>query len=107
MSKVRHLERDDEFDNLIKEAGSKLVVVDFFATWCGPCKMIGPQFENLSSKYDNVVFVKIDVDKLEGISTRYNISAMPTFIALKNGQKVGEVVGANIGTVEELINKNK
>ncbi|CAH8876165.1 unnamed protein product [Trichobilharzia szidati] len=107
MSKVHHVEKDEEFDNIVKGAGSKLVVVDFFATWCGPCKMIAPQFESLSSKYEDVVFVKVDVDKLESTSTKFNISAMPTFIALKDSKKVDEVVGANISKVEDLIKKHK
>ena len=66
----------------------KLIVIDFFATWCGPCKMIAPKLEQMDKDMDNVVFLKVDVDEAEDVAQEYNISAMPTFVFLKNGQKV-------------------
>lgn len=72
----------------IEEAGGKLVVIDFHATWCGPCKVIGPKFEELAAIHDSVVFVKVDVDECEDIATEYDISSMPTFKFVKNGQVV-------------------
>uniref|UniRef100_A0A7N8YIW1 Thioredoxin n=1 Tax=Mastacembelus armatus TaxID=205130 RepID=A0A7N8YIW1_9TELE len=71
----------DEFRALLKEAGDKLVVVDFSATWCGPCKKIAPEYEDLSKKPENknVVFLKVDVDEAE--------VCMPTFHFYKNGKK--------------------
>uniref|UniRef100_A0A8C4EBJ2 Thioredoxin domain-containing protein n=1 Tax=Dicentrarchus labrax TaxID=13489 RepID=A0A8C4EBJ2_DICLA len=73
-----------------KEAGDKLVVVDFTATWCGPCKQIGPIFEEQSLKPENknVIFLKVDVDEAEDVSSSCNISCMPTFQFYKNGEKV-------------------
>ena len=69
----------------------KLVVIDFFATWCGPCKMISPKIEAMAGEMSNVVFLKVDVDEAEDVAQEYNISAMPTFIFLKNGQKVKDL----------------
>ena len=69
----------------------KLVVIDFFATWCGPCKMISPKIEAMAGEMSNVVFLKVDVDEAEDVAEEYNISAMPTFIFLKNGQKVKDL----------------
>ena len=63
-------------------------MIDFFATWCGPCKMIAPKLEQMDKDMDNVVFLKVDVDEAEDVAQEYNISAMPTFVFLKNGQKV-------------------
>lgn len=72
----------------LEEAGDKLVIIDFFATWCGPCKVISPQFEELSNELTDIVFLKIDVDDNEDIAAEYEISSMPTFIFIKNGKPV-------------------
>ena len=72
----------------IAEAGDKLVVIDFFATWCGPCKMIAPRIEEWEAEMSNVKFLKVDVDEAEDVAAHYQISAMPTFIFIKNKQKV-------------------
>jgi len=71
------------------------VLVDFTASWCGPCKKIGPFFEELAAKYPDVVFVKIDVDDLDDVAAECGISAMPTFQLYSNGVKVQEMTGAD------------
>jgi len=63
-------------------------VIDFFATWCGPCKMIAPPIEEMSKTLENVVFLKVDVDEAEAAAQEFNISAMPTFIFMKSNAKV-------------------
>uniref|UniRef100_A0A7N8X6T2 Thioredoxin n=1 Tax=Mastacembelus armatus TaxID=205130 RepID=A0A7N8X6T2_9TELE len=87
--------------------GDKLVVVDFSATWCGPCKKIAPEYEDLSKKPENknVVFLKVDVDEAEDVSTDCGISCMPTFHFYKNGKKVDEFSGANLTTLIEKLEK--
>ncbi|KAE8632694.1 hypothetical protein XENTR_v10001638 [Xenopus tropicalis] len=85
---VRHVESLDEFQNILKEAGDKLVVVDFTATWCGPCKMISPVFEKLSVENPDVVFIKVDVDDAQDVAAHCDVKCMPTFHFYKNGQKV-------------------
>ncbi|KAK5806579.1 hypothetical protein VI817_000837 [Penicillium citrinum] len=71
------------------------VLVDFFATWCGPCKAISPQIEKLSIAHENVKFFQVDVDKVADVAAENGISAMPTFLFFKNGEKVETVRGAN------------
>lgn len=71
------------------------VLVDFTASWCGPCKKIGPYFEELATKYTDVIFVKIDVDDLDDVAAECGISAMPTFQLYSNGVKVQEMTGAD------------
>merc|ERR1712032_506868 len=82
------------------------IIVDFTASWCGPCKMIGPVFEELSASYSNIEFVKVDVDELEDVAAECGISAMPTFQVWSNGAKIDELVGASADKLEELIKKH-
>ena len=73
----------------------KLVVIDFWAEWCGPCKMVGPIIEQIAEEYkDKVVVGKIDVDNNVGATSKYGIRNIPTVLFIKNGQVVDKVVGA-------------
>jgi thioredoxin 1 len=92
---MKELTSMQEFDELL--AGDGLVVVDFKADWCGPCKMIAPKLEGLAQelKARPVTFVKVDVDTLADVSRRAGISAMPTFHLYKKGALVEEIVGAD------------
>ncbi|KAH8249011.1 hypothetical protein KR032_005060 [Drosophila birchii] len=99
-------DKDDLQAQLTKSAG-KLVVLDFFATWCGPCKMISPKLSELATQYaESIVVLKVDVDNCEDIAMEYNISSMPTFVFIKNGVKVEEFAGANAARVEDVIKAN-
>merc|ERR1712156_805449 len=91
----------------IAGAGDKLVVVDFFAEWCGPCKKIAPIIEGWSKEMSDVVFLKVDVDVSEEGAEEYNVSAMPTFIFFQNGVKIADMMGANEGKLKEMIDQNK
>ena len=95
----------DEYHTHI--GSEKLVVVDFFATWCPPCKRISPVFEALSLEHTGVVFLKIDVDNVPAVAQKESISAMPTFLFYKGGKKVDELVGASEPKLKELIAKHK
>jgi len=103
---VRQVSSLSEFDKVLREAGSKLVVIDFFAQWCGPCHFIAPFVEKLATKYPQVVFVKVDVDQASDVASTCGISAMPTFHFYKNNQKVDQVVGADPNTLENVIKKH-
>ncbi|GAB0491881.1 hypothetical protein MMPV_003136 [Pyropia vietnamensis] len=86
-------------------AGPTLVVVDFFATWCGPCRAIAPYLENLSKQPDvveaGVRFLKVDVDRLDALAAQCSVSAMPTFHFYMGGKKVAEVVGARQNMIKK------
>ncbi|KAL7571038.1 hypothetical protein ACA910_003755 [Epithemia clementina (nom. ined.)] len=94
---------------LLLKAGSeqKLVVIDFTATWCGPCKMIAPLFKEMSEAFDDVVFVKVDVDENPDTAAEYNVSAMPTFVFIKGGVVIERLMGANPSRLQELIREYK
>ena len=93
-----------EFNNLLKESGQKPVVVDFHASWCGPCKMIAPMFESLDRNYNSaIVFVKVDVDEANDIAEKYNVSALPTFMVFWDMKPTKTVTGANTKVLERLV----
>jgi thioredoxin 1 len=102
---MQHIESENELNDLIKNPGYTHVFVDFFATWCGPCKRIAPELEKLSKKYTSVKFVKVDVDDLPELAEKYEVSAMPTFLMFKhNDMKPFEpIVGADLTKIENLL----
>ncbi|XP_047448279.1 thioredoxin [Mugil cephalus] len=104
---VRSIKTKEEFHKTLKDAGDKLVVVDFTATWCGPCRRIGPVFVRLSElpENKNVIFVKVDVDEAQEISAECGIRSMPTFQFYKNGKKVKEFSGADETMLTEQVEK--
>jgi len=76
-------------------AGNKPLFVDFWAAWCGPCRIMEPVIEKLAAKYGNdVVFGKVNVDEQMNISSNYEVFSIPTFMLFKNGQPMDGVIGA-------------
>ncbi|XP_032070141.1 thioredoxin [Thamnophis elegans] len=96
----------NEFQAELANAGTKLIVVDFSATWCGPCKMIKPFFHSMVEKYPEVVFIEIDVDDAQDVASHCDVKCMPTFQFYKNNEKVHEFSGANKEKLEEAIKKH-
>ena len=88
---MRIIESAREYDALLKE--NRSVFVDFYADWCGPCKMLAPVVEQIAEEVKDVVFVKVNVDTTPDIASRYGIMSIPTLIAFKDGQIVGTSVG--------------
>jgi thioredoxin 1 len=81
------------FTELIND--SKLVIVDFWATWCGPCRMISPLLDELEEEMaDQITVVKVNVDDADEIAAQYRIMSIPTLLFIKNGQIVDKTVGA-------------
>ncbi|MDP1880786.1 MAG: thioredoxin [Parachlamydiaceae bacterium] len=89
-NKILHLS-DDNFDETIADG---ITLVDFYATWCGPCRMITPIIEELSNMLDGKAKIgKLDIDQAPEVSKKCQISSVPTLILFKNGQEVKRVVG--------------
>lgn len=96
----------NEYDAILKDNTS--VFVDFYADWCGPCKMVGPLVEELSNEMKDVKFVKVNVDNLPDVAQRYGIMSIPTLLAFKNGELVGNIVGFQPKeALAQLANKTK
>jgi len=86
---LKYLEKEN-FDDEVKEGE---VLVDFFATWCGPCQMLGPVLEDFASNRDGVKVIKVDVDKHEDLARKFGIMSVPTLMVYKNGQVVKQESG--------------
>ncbi|CAL9202260.1 unnamed protein product [Musa hybrid cultivar] len=82
---------------------NKLMVIDFSASWCGPCRFVEPAFKAMAAQYSDAVFVKIDVDEIPEVSKQWKVQAMPTFVLVKGGQEVGRIVGAKKDELERRI----
>jgi thioredoxin 1 len=94
------------FDGLLES--EKLVIVDFWATWCGPCRMLSPVLDEVEEEMaDKIAVVKVNVDDADEIAMRYRIMSIPTLVFIKNGQMVDRTVGAMAkSTLIDRINAN-
>ncbi|XP_071847688.1 thioredoxin-like [Apostichopus japonicus] len=104
---VKQIANMAELDAALKEAGDKLVIVDFYAEWCGPCKRIAPDIKKLAEEHTDVVFLKVDVDEAEDVAAAKGIEAMPTFHFYKSGDKVVEFTGANLEQLKKHLDELK
>lgn len=93
---------EKEYEHILKSYPDKLLVIDFFAEWCGPCRHMKPYLRECDEKYPEIVIVKVDVDANEAVANKENIEVMPTVIFYKNGMKLGEFSGSS---KEALMNK--
>lgn len=104
MSKTVHIESTIQFSNLL--ASSVIVVADFYADWCGPCKQIAPIYEQLSaqlSKPNKITFAKINTDQQQDLARSYNVRAMPTFMIFKNSQQIHFIEGADPKKLSQVV----
>lgn len=84
------------------------VFVDFWAEWCGPCRVVSPTVEELSKEYDDKVnFVKVNVDQNNELASKYNVFSIPTLLIFKNGEAIAQAVGASSKSkIKDFIDKN-
>lgn len=92
---IRHLENKEQFNELIKDK----VLVDFYAEWCGPCKMLAPNLEKLDYN-----ILKVDVDKFQDLAISYGVMSVPTLILFKNGKEINKSIGyLDIDELKEMV----
>lgn len=89
---VLHVNQDN-FQSILKES-AKTVLVDFWASWCGPCRMIAPVLEEVAAERPDVKVCKVNVDEEQELAISYHVSSIPTLLVFKNGQVVKQSVGA-------------
>ena len=102
---IIHIGSEEAFDKLI--TGETPVLVDFWATWCGPCRMIAPIVEEIAAQYDGKAIVaKVDVDEQGELAQRFRIMNIPTLLLFKQGQLVDKAIGARPkAALEQMLNK--
>jgi thioredoxin len=100
---VRQICSADELANELHDAGNNLVIVEFFATWCGHCQHFAPELEALSRAEPKCIFLKVDVDACSDLAQYYGIHSMPTTIIFQQGQYVDTVSGADIDVIKQKI----
>lgn len=83
---------DADFTEVV-EKSDELVLVDFWASWCGPCKMLGPIYEEVSNEVEGVTFTKLNVDENPNSASRYRVGSIPTVLAFKDGHVVDTMIG--------------
>jgi thioredoxin 1 len=103
MSTVIKIESFDELNDTIQD--NEFVVIDFSATWCGPCEKIKPYFESLAEKHKDCVFCSVDIEDCPDIADEYGIDKLPTFLIYKNKENCDEYVGGSESKMKEIIEK--
>ena len=106
---IIHIKDENEFNKLLKEFPQKIVIIDFWAIWCGPCKIFAPVFEKLHQEYQyEFLFVKINVDDNPNIALKYRVSSIPTTVFLKGGALLKSIVGSvNYTTLKTILEQFK
>ncbi|XP_027336178.1 thioredoxin H-type-like [Abrus precatorius] len=102
---VQHITTKETWDQKLEHAkrDGKIVIANFSATWCGPCKTIAPYYSELSKNYPSIMFLLVDVDELSDFSISWDIKATPTFFFLRDGKEFDKLVGANRPELEKKI----
>ena len=103
---IKHLNETDFETDVLKAEG--LILVDFFADWCGPCKMLSPVLEALASKNNDIDFYKINVDENTDLAEKYSVSSIPNVLIFKNGQVADSSIGFKTEEqMQEFIDSNR
>ena len=87
---IIHIESNTQYEDLLSKGE---VLVDFFATWCGPCNMLGPVLEQVAQEHPELTILKVDVDELGGIAMKYGVSSIPALFYFKDGKLVNQTLG--------------
>lgn len=102
---IEHLNQTN-FEQKINQ--NNLVIVDFFATWCGPCRMLSPILEDVSDDLKEVTFYKVDVDENPDVAKKFGVMSIPTLVAIKNGKEIDRNIGLlNRDDLKDFVEKNK
>lgn len=85
------IQSQEQFDEVLNK--NSAVLIDFYADWCAPCKMLAPVLDKVSTKFDNVKFIKVNVDNLPEVASKYGVMSIPNLVAIKDGAVKNSKVG--------------
>ncbi|OEH84658.1 thioredoxin [Desulfuribacillus stibiiarsenatis] len=95
-------------DNFVSEVSAGVSLVDFYADWCGPCKMLAPVLDEIAEELADVKVIKVNVDQNQDLAAEYRVQGVPTIVIMKDGQLVERAVGFQPkGNLVNLVNKHK
>lgn len=102
---IKYLEKEEDFEN---EIDKECILVDFFATWCGPCKMLNVTLEDFIKENKEFDILKVDIDKFETLAQKYGVMSVPTLIIFKNKEIIKKEIGfKDIDSLKDMINCNE
>ena len=106
---IIEIHNSEEFNKLLKDYPDKIILIDFWAVWCGPCIFFAPIFKKLQGEYQqDFIFVKVNVDENNAIAMKYGITGIPTSLFIKNGKVIEKIVGAmNYEGMKKFLEKLK
>ena len=106
---IIEVHNSEEFNKLLKDYPNKIMIIDFWAVWCGPCMFLAPIFKKLHGEFQkDYIFVKVNVDENNAIAMKYGIAGIPTTLFIKNGEVINKIVGAiNYEGMKKVIIKLK
>lgn len=96
-----------DLETRLEKGGDTLIIVEFYAPWCGSCKSVESKVDDMAKEYSSVPFLRINVDDNEDLADQYEVTAMPTFIFFKNNTNLTQFVGTKMDKVNEAIIKLK
>ncbi|MEE9377729.1 MAG: thioredoxin [Candidatus Lokiarchaeia archaeon] len=104
---IIEIKSDEEFNKLLKDYPDKIIIIDFWAVWCGPCMFFGPIFKKLQKEFQkDFIFVKVNVDENPTLAMKYQITGIPTTLFIKNDEIVNKVVGSmNYDGMKKVLDK--
>lgn len=94
----------DKYNDIL--TNNEYVCVDFYAKWCKPCQILMPHMERISKKYDNIIFMKVDIDECQDITDVAGVSQLPTIKLYNYGKEIDSIVSSDIDDIISLLNKN-
>jgi thioredoxin len=101
---MRELKNRKDFEEFL-QSESRPIILDFYASWCGPCKVIAPHFQDLADMYKGICFVKVNCDHAEDIAELFQVDALPTFVLMKNRVEVSRFCGSKTSQLDDLVRK--
>ena len=102
---IIEIENANVFRAALESTGG-LIVIDFFAPWCGPCRALSPTFQDIANSFPNVLVIKANVDALPDIAAEYNVSKLPTIVYVRQGREIDRVVGSDRGAIASKVINN-